>query len=83
MMKPHGQPPSITLAPLHPLPPLSYELLYKQAVGTHDAFLGMSGKDPSSACCEELVLRIALPEAAGAAGAARRATCSGNRRGCC
>ena len=46
----------------------SHEVVYKQAVGTHDAYLGMSGKDPSSACCEELVVRISLPEATSAAG---------------
>ncbi|GIL55027.1 hypothetical protein Vafri_10693 [Volvox africanus] len=45
----------------------SYEFLYKQAVDTADNFLGMSGKDPSSTCCEDLVLRVELPEAAGAA----------------
>jgi len=45
----------------------AHEFLYKQAVGASDAFLGMSGKDPSSACCEELVVRIRLPEAQSAA----------------
>ncbi len=46
----------------------AHEFLYKQAVGTSDAFLGLSGKDPSSACCEELVVRIRLPEARSAGG---------------
>ncbi|KAI8476102.1 MAG: hypothetical protein J3K34DRAFT_513950 [Monoraphidium minutum] len=45
----------------------SHEVVYKQAVGASDAFLGMSGKDPSSACCEDLVVRIRLPAAASAA----------------
>lgn len=45
----------------------SYEFLYKQSVETTDNFLGMSGKDASSASCEELVVRIELPEAASAA----------------
>jgi hypothetical protein len=45
----------------------SYEFMYKQAVATTDAFLGMSGKDPSSTCCEELVVCIQLPHAATAA----------------
>ncbi|KAK9824622.1 hypothetical protein WJX72_011800 [[Myrmecia] bisecta] len=39
----------------------SYEFIYKQAVGTTDAFLGLSDKDPSSTCCEDLVLTISLP----------------------
>lgn len=39
----------------------TYDIVYKQAVGTQDAFLGMSGKDPSSTCCEELVVKIDLP----------------------
>eukprot|EP00238_Polyblepharides_amylifera_P006312 CAMPEP_0196581896 /NCGR_PEP_ID=MMETSP1081-20130531/36260_1 /TAXON_ID=36882 /ORGANISM="Pyramimonas amylifera, Strain CCMP720" /LENGTH=177 /DNA_ID=CAMNT_0041902291 /DNA_START=117 /DNA_END=650 /DNA_ORIENTATION=+ len=38
-----------------------YEFLYRQAVGTEDAYLGMSGKDPSSTCCEEIILRVDLP----------------------
>ncbi len=46
----------------------SHEFIYKQAVASTDAFLGMSGKDPSSTCCEELVVRIELPEASSAAG---------------
>jgi dynein assembly factor 6, axonemal len=41
--------------------PPQYDILYKQAVGTQDTFLGMSGKDQSSTCCEEIVIRIDLP----------------------
>mmetsp|Transcript_13160 Transcript_13160/g.28215 ORF Transcript_13160/g.28215 Transcript_13160/m.28215 type:complete len:187 (+) Transcript_13160:84-644(+) len=43
-----------------------YEFMYKQAVETTDVFLGMSGKDESSTSCEELVVRIELPEVSGA-----------------
>lgn len=42
--------------------PPEYEFIYKQAVETTDAFLGMSGKDGSSACCEDIVLRVKLPD---------------------
>jgi hypothetical protein len=41
----------------------SFEFLYKQAVTSTDAFLGMMDKDASSACCEDLDLRIDLPNA--------------------
>lgn len=51
--------------------PASHDIVYKQAVGSSDAFLGMSGKDPSSACCEALVVRIRLPGATSAAGERR------------
>lgn len=40
-----------------------FEFLYKQAVTCTDAFLGMMDKDASSACCEDLELRIDLPNA--------------------
>ena len=40
-----------------------FEFLYKQAVACTDAFLGMMDKDVSSACCEDLELRIDLPDA--------------------
>ncbi|XP_068104189.1 dynein axonemal assembly factor 6 isoform X2 [Hyperolius riggenbachi] len=38
-----------------------YEILFKQRVGSEDIFLGMSQKDPSTACCEDMVFRIRLP----------------------
>ncbi|DBB03875.1 TPA: Protein pih1d3, variant 2 [Trebouxia sp. C0004] len=41
----------------------SFEFLYKQAVTSTDAFLGITDKDASSACCEDLDLRIDLPNA--------------------
>jgi len=38
-----------------------YEFLYRQAVGTEDAYLGSNDKDPSSTCCEGMILRVELP----------------------
>jgi len=49
--------------------PCRYEFRYKQSVTTSDNFLGMSGKDPSSICCEQLVLVVQLPQTTAAAGA--------------
>ena len=46
-----------------------YEFLYRQAVSTADNFLGMSGKDPSSSCCEELLVHVQLPGAESIKGA--------------
>ncbi|XP_077163994.1 dynein axonemal assembly factor 6 [Paroedura picta] len=39
-----------------------YEILFKQQVGTEDLFLGMSRKDPSTACCEAMLVKIQLPD---------------------
>ncbi|XP_039620495.1 protein PIH1D3 [Polypterus senegalus] len=39
-----------------------YEVIFKQHVGTEDVFLGMSRKDPSSACCECMLIKVKLPE---------------------
>ncbi|KFQ35974.1 PREDICTED: protein PIH1D3, partial [Merops nubicus] len=39
-----------------------YQILFKQSVGTEDVFFGMSRKDPSTACCEDIVVKIKLPE---------------------
>lgn len=39
-----------------------FEVLYKQDVGTEDVYLGMSGKDPSSNCCDQLIMKIKLPK---------------------
>lgn len=52
------------------VPLCRYEFRYKQSVTTSDNFLGMSGKDPSSTCCEHLVLVVQLPQAKSAAGEA-------------
>ena len=38
-----------------------YEILYKQAVSAEDMFIGLSGRDPSTSSCEDLVVRITLP----------------------
>lgn len=59
-------------APAHARTP-RFELRYKQCVSTADNYLGMSGKDPSSSCCEELLVLVQLPKAASAAGGAARA----------
>ncbi|XP_069469162.1 dynein axonemal assembly factor 6 isoform X2 [Ambystoma mexicanum] len=39
-----------------------YEIIFKQLVAAEDVFLGMSRKDPSTACCEEMLIKIKLPE---------------------
>ncbi|KAG2528582.1 hypothetical protein JM16_002652 [Phytophthora kernoviae] len=38
-----------------------FEVLYKQSVMTEDVFLGLSDKDPSSAHCEAMVVRVECP----------------------
>ena len=43
-------------------PEPEYDIIYKQRVTADDAYLGMSGKNPSTACCEDLVVRIKLPD---------------------
>ncbi|XP_017350835.1 protein PIH1D3 isoform X2 [Ictalurus punctatus] len=45
-----------------PRPQPEYEIILKQSVGTEDLFLGMSQKDPSSMCCESMLVRVKLPE---------------------
>ncbi|XP_075752820.1 dynein axonemal assembly factor 6 isoform X2 [Pelodiscus sinensis] len=39
-----------------------YEILFKQQVGAEDMFLGMNRKDPSTACCEDMLIKIKLPD---------------------
>ncbi|CAB4035022.1 Hypothetical predicted protein, partial [Paramuricea clavata] len=39
-----------------------YEIIFKQKVTSEDIFFGMSNKNPSTACCEDLVAKINLPE---------------------
>ncbi|XP_071613622.1 dynein axonemal assembly factor 6 isoform X3 [Heliangelus exortis] len=39
-----------------------YQILFKQHLGTEDIFFGMNRKDPSTACCEDMVIKIKLPE---------------------
>lgn len=43
-----------------------HDVFVKQAVGTGDVFLGLSGKDTSSGSCETLVVEVRLPGARGA-----------------
>ncbi|XP_026230774.1 protein PIH1D3 [Anabas testudineus] len=45
-----------------PRPQPEYEIILKQSVGTEDLFLGLSGKDPSSMCCEAMLVKIKLPD---------------------
>ncbi|MED6266770.1 hypothetical protein CHARACLAT_005481 [Characodon lateralis] len=44
-----------------PRPQPEYEIILKQNVGTQDLFLGLSRKDPSSMCCEAMLVKIKLP----------------------
>ena len=44
-----------------PRPQPEYEIVYKQAVSAEDVFLGMSLKTPTTASCEDLVVKIKLP----------------------
>lgn len=39
-----------------------FEVIYKQAVGTEDVYLGMSNMDPSSTKCQALLIKVRLPE---------------------
>ncbi|KAK1931160.1 Protein PIH1D3 [Phytophthora citrophthora] len=39
-----------------------FAILYKQSVMTEDVFLGLSDKDPSSAHCEAMVVRVECPQ---------------------
>ncbi|XP_019517977.1 PREDICTED: protein PIH1D3, partial [Hipposideros armiger] len=38
-----------------------YEITYKQQVGTEDVFLALTRKDSSTACCQDIVVKIKLP----------------------
>ncbi|OQV16518.1 putative Protein PIH1D3 [Hypsibius exemplaris] len=38
-----------------------YDVIYKQSVKAEDLFLGLSTKNPSTACCDCLLVRIWLP----------------------
>ncbi|XP_029463204.1 protein PIH1D3 [Rhinatrema bivittatum] len=39
-----------------------YEIVFKQRVGTEDIFLGMSRRDVSTACCEDMLIKIKLQD---------------------
>jgi hypothetical protein len=43
-------------------PKPQFEILYKQSVGTEDLYLGLSGKDISSNSCDQLLVKIWLPD---------------------
>lgn len=45
-----------------PRPQPEYEIILKQSVGTEDVFLGLNGKNPSSMCCEAMLVKIKLPD---------------------
>ncbi|XP_015687885.1 protein PIH1D3 [Protobothrops mucrosquamatus] len=42
--------------------PRRYEIVFKQQVRAEDLFLGTSRKDPSTACCEDMLIKIKLPD---------------------
>ncbi|XP_064405093.1 dynein axonemal assembly factor 6-like isoform X2 [Halichondria panicea] len=44
-----------------PRPEPEYEMVFRQAVGAEDVFLGMGIKNPTTASCEDQVVRIKLP----------------------
>ena len=39
-----------------PRPQPEYDMVFRQAVGAEDVFLGMGNKNPTTASCEELVV---------------------------
>ncbi|XP_072039726.1 dynein axonemal assembly factor 6-like [Amphiura filiformis] len=45
-----------------PRPQPEYDIVFKQAVSTEDMFLQMGNKTPSSVCCEDIVVKINLPD---------------------
>ncbi|XP_023135095.2 protein PIH1D3 [Amphiprion ocellaris] len=45
-----------------PRPQPEYEIILKQSVKTEDLFLGLSRKNPSSMCCEAMLVKIKLPD---------------------
>ncbi|XP_048192443.1 dynein axonemal assembly factor 6 [Perognathus longimembris pacificus] len=38
-----------------------HEIIFKQQVGTEDVYLAFTRKDPSTSCCQEIVVKIQLP----------------------
>lgn len=40
-----------------PRPQPDYDMIFKQSVGTEDVFLGMGAKNPSTASCENMVVK--------------------------
>ncbi|XP_068718185.1 dynein axonemal assembly factor 6-like [Montipora capricornis] len=45
-----------------PRPAPEYEMVFKQAITSEDMYLQMSGRNPSTASCEDLVIKIKLPD---------------------
>ncbi|KAL9971818.1 hypothetical protein ACROYT_G018027 [Oculina patagonica] len=45
-----------------PRPAPEYEMVFKQAVTSEDMYLQMGGRNPSSTSCEDLVIKIKLPD---------------------
>ncbi|XP_065832762.1 dynein axonemal assembly factor 6-like [Oscarella lobularis] len=45
-----------------PRPAPEHDMVFQQSVFTEDLFLGMGNKNPSTASCENLVIKIKLPE---------------------
>ena len=41
-----------------PRPQPEYDMVFRQAVSAEDVFLGMGNKNPTTASCEELVVRL-------------------------
>ena len=42
-------------------PEPEYDIVNQQTVGTEDVFLGLSDRDPSSAHCESIMIKVKLP----------------------
>ncbi|OWF45716.1 Protein PIH1D3 [Mizuhopecten yessoensis] len=45
-----------------PRPQPEYDILYKQAVTSEDMFLQMGNKNPATSSCEDMVVKIKLPD---------------------
>ncbi|BFZ14850.1 hypothetical protein BsWGS_17889 [Bradybaena similaris] len=45
-----------------PRPQPEYDIVYSQAVGSEDVFLQMGNKTPMTSSCENIVVKIKLPE---------------------
>ncbi|XP_052689406.1 dynein axonemal assembly factor 6-like [Crassostrea angulata] len=45
-----------------PRPQPEYDIVFKQAVSSEDMFLQMGNKTPSTASCEDMVIKIKLPD---------------------
>ena len=43
-----------------PRPQPEYDMVFRQAVSAEDVYLGMGNKNPTTASCEELVVRAAI-----------------------